>query len=235
MAEGRRAARLHDQPRGPRLPRRRGPRPRAREGRCTRRPRRGTGAGPGAGGGRRRRTELSSCARRNLVLALGSHSRLPADRGISTRSDPWTNREATSPRRCPRLPGAGRRPNGRRARAGLHRYGVPTTIVRAQRAAARAATIPATPRRCEAALRAEGVTVRTGVRALRAKAAATARRRARDRAGRRLVGQRPCRAAGDRPAGTARGHRPRDAGPRRLEGAPVAGRRPPPHRRRRCT
>jgi dihydrolipoamide dehydrogenase len=110
---------------------------------------------------------------RNLVLALGSHSRLPPVEGLDAIR-PWTNREATSTRTLPEtflVLGGG--PTGVELAQALSRFGVPTTIVEHnERLLGR--DHPRNSAAVEAGLGAEGVTIRTGVRALRAKAAATA-------------------------------------------------------------
>ena len=105
------------------------------------------------------------------MLALGSNSRLPPIEDLAS-IDPWTNREATSTGTLPEsflVLGGG--PTGVELAQVYARYGVPTTIVEHnERLLGRDH-----PRNSEAVatgLRADGVTVRNGVRALRARAGA---------------------------------------------------------------
>jgi pyruvate/2-oxoglutarate dehydrogenase complex dihydrolipoamide dehydrogenase (E3) component len=106
---------------------------------------------------------------RNLVLALGSNSRVPAIEDLAS-IQPWTNREGTSAEDLPAsllILGGG--PTGVELAQVYVRYGVPTTIVdHNQRLLAR--DHPRNSAAVEASLRAEGVTVRSGVRAVRARA-----------------------------------------------------------------
>jgi pyruvate/2-oxoglutarate dehydrogenase complex dihydrolipoamide dehydrogenase (E3) component len=108
---------------------------------------------------------------RTLVLALGTNARQPPIADLDTIS-PWTNREATSVTTLPLsflVLGGG--PTGVELAQVYARYGVPTTIVEHnERLLAR--DHPRNSAAVEAGLRAEGVTVRTGVRALRARAGA---------------------------------------------------------------
>jgi pyruvate/2-oxoglutarate dehydrogenase complex dihydrolipoamide dehydrogenase (E3) component len=125
--------------------------------------------GPGAvevrenGGGMRQLTA------RHVILAVGSRSRIPDIDGLA-EIDCWTNREATSTRELPRsLLVLGGGPTGVEMAQVFGRYGVPTTIVDSNdRLLSRdhrrnSAAI-------EEALRADGVTILTGVRAVRARA-----------------------------------------------------------------
>jgi pyruvate/2-oxoglutarate dehydrogenase complex dihydrolipoamide dehydrogenase (E3) component len=104
---------------------------------------------------------------RNLVLALGSHARMPAIDGIAA-TNPWTNREATSAEVLPDsflVLGGG--PTGVELAQVYARYGVPTTIVEHnERLLAR--DHPRNSAAVATGLAADGVTVRIGVRALRA-------------------------------------------------------------------
>jgi pyruvate/2-oxoglutarate dehydrogenase complex dihydrolipoamide dehydrogenase (E3) component len=107
-------------------------------------------------------------AARNLVLALGSHARRPDVDGIDA-VQPWSNREATSTEELPRsflVLGGG--PTGVELAQVYARYAVPTTIVEHNdRLLAR--DHPSNSKAVEAGLRADGVVIRTGVRALRAR------------------------------------------------------------------
>src|SRR4051812_47791839 len=107
---------------------------------------------------------------RNLVLALGSNSRMPPIEDLATIK-PWTNREATSTETLPKsflVLGGG--PTGVELAQVYARYGVPTTIVEHnERLLAR--DHPRNSEAVAAGLRADGVTVRNGVRAIRARAA----------------------------------------------------------------
>ena len=106
---------------------------------------------------------------RTVILAVGSTSRVPAIEGLDA-IHPWTNREATSLRELPAsflVLGGG--PTGVELAQVYERYGVPTTIVEHnQRLLAR--DHPLNSAAVEASLRREGVTIRTGVRAVRARA-----------------------------------------------------------------
>jgi pyruvate/2-oxoglutarate dehydrogenase complex dihydrolipoamide dehydrogenase (E3) component len=108
---------------------------------------------------------------RNLVLALGTHSRMPPIEGLDAIR-PWTNREATSLTELPQsflVLGGG--PTGVELAQVYARYGVPTTIVEHnERLLAR--DHPRNSAAVAAGLQASGVTVRNGVRAVRARAAA---------------------------------------------------------------
>jgi pyruvate/2-oxoglutarate dehydrogenase complex dihydrolipoamide dehydrogenase (E3) component len=108
---------------------------------------------------------------RNLVLALGTNARIPPIEGIET-VNPWTNREATSAETLPKsflVLGGG--PTGVELAQVYARYGVQTTIVE-HNTRLLARDHPRNSAAVEQGLRAEGVTVRTGVRALRARAGA---------------------------------------------------------------
>ncbi len=122
---------------------------------------------------------------RNVVVAVGSTSKLPPIEGLA-ETRPWTNREATLARELPRsLLVLGGGPTGCELAQVYARFGVPVTIVQSGPRLAPTEH----PRSSEAirfALERDGVTVRTGVRALRARAGAGTRRGARRRARRRV-------------------------------------------------
>ena len=105
---------------------------------------------------------------RHVILAVGSSSRIPDVEGLSDVPY-WTNREATSTRELPRsllILGGG--PTGVEMAQVFGRFGVPTTIVDANpRLLAR--DHPSNSAAMEEALRRDGVTVRTGLRAQRAR------------------------------------------------------------------
>jgi pyruvate/2-oxoglutarate dehydrogenase complex dihydrolipoamide dehydrogenase (E3) component len=108
---------------------------------------------------------------RNVVVAVGSTSRVPPLEGLAGITT-WTNREATLARELPRsLVVLGGGPTGCELAQVYVRFGVPTTIVQS---GPRLAPTDH-PRNSEAvrtALERDGVDVRTGVRALRARAGA---------------------------------------------------------------
>jgi pyruvate/2-oxoglutarate dehydrogenase complex dihydrolipoamide dehydrogenase (E3) component len=108
---------------------------------------------------------------RNVLVAVGSHSKQPPIEGLADVPT-WTNREATLARELPRsLVVLGGGPTGCELAQVYARFDVPTTIVQS---GPRLAPTDH-PRNSEAirtALERDGVTVRTGVRALRARAAA---------------------------------------------------------------
>ncbi len=112
--------------------------------------------------------ELSA---RNIMVAVGSSSRQPPLDGLADIPT-WTNREATLARELPAsLLVLGGGPTGCELAQVYARFGVPTTIVQS---GPRLAPTDH-PRNSEAirtALERDGVTVRTGVRALRARAGA---------------------------------------------------------------
>ncbi len=109
----------------------------------------------------------------DVIVATGSVSKVPPVEGIETIRT-WTNRDATSARQLPRsLLVLGGGPTGVELAQVYARFGVPTTIVQS---GARLAPTDH-PRNSEAGRRAlerDGVTVRLGVRAHRARAAAGA-------------------------------------------------------------
>ncbi len=107
----------------------------------------------------------------NVLLAIGSVTKVPPIEGIE-RVRTWTNRDATGARELPAsLLVLGGGPTGVELAQVYARFGVPTAIVQSG-----ARLIPTDhPRNAEAALKAlrrDGVTVRLGVRAVRAEAAA---------------------------------------------------------------
>jgi pyruvate/2-oxoglutarate dehydrogenase complex dihydrolipoamide dehydrogenase (E3) component len=108
---------------------------------------------------------------RNIVIAVGSTSKLPPIEGIAA-TNPWTNREATLARELPRsllILGGG--PTGCELAQVYTRFGVPTTIVQSGPRLA-PTEHPRSSATIRFALERDGVTVRTGVRAIRARAGA---------------------------------------------------------------
>ncbi len=106
----------------------------------------------------------------NVLLAIGSITKVPPIEGIE-RVRTWTNRDATGARELPAsLLVLGGGPTGVELAQVYARFGVPTAIVQSG-----PRLIPTDhPRNAEAALKAlrrDGVTVRLGVRAVRAEAA----------------------------------------------------------------
>ncbi|HEY8869401.1 MAG TPA: NAD(P)/FAD-dependent oxidoreductase [Candidatus Limnocylindrales bacterium] len=109
----------------------------------------------------------------NVIIAVGSQTKVPPLEGIDTVRT-WTNRDATGTRELPKsLVVLGGGPTGVELAQVFARFGVPTSIVQSGRR-----LIPKDhPRNADAALRAlqrDGVRVRLGVRALRARAKAGA-------------------------------------------------------------
>lgn len=110
---------------------------------------------------------------RHVVVAVGSFSTIPSIEGIDTIT-PWTNREATSTRTLPRslvILGAG--PTGVEMAQVCARYGVPTVLI-SPAAAVNPKDHPRNSAAVESGLRADGVDIRTGVRATRIDASAAA-------------------------------------------------------------
>jgi dihydrolipoamide dehydrogenase len=105
-------------------------------------------------------------AARHLVLAIGSHSRIPPIDGLD-RIRYWTNREGTSTRNLPRsLLVMGGGPTGVELAQVYARYEVPVTIVDSNpRLVSR--DHPRNSAALKEALEGDGVRVRTGVRAVR--------------------------------------------------------------------
>ena len=169
---------------------------------------------------------------RNVVVAVGSVSKMPPIDGIDAVPT-WTNREATLARELPRsLLVLGGGPTGCELAQVYVRFGVPTTIVQS---GPRLAPTDH-PRNSDAireALERDGVTVRTGVRALRRAGGRRARRRARHRSRRRLDGGRARRSSsrsGGRSRSTDLGLEHYGIDTTRPDAVPA--RRPPAHRRR---
>ena len=107
----------------------------------------------------------------NIVIAVGSVSKRPAIEGLDKVAT-WTNEEATLTRELPRsLLVLGGGPTGCELAQVYARFGVPTTIVQSGPRLA-PTDHPRNSEVLRAALEADGVTVRTGVRALRARAGA---------------------------------------------------------------
>lgn len=105
----------------------------------------------------------------NVVIAVGSTSKVPPIEGLADVA-PWTNQEATLARELPKsLLVLGGGPTGCELAQVYARFGVPVTIVQSG-----PRLVPTEhPRNAETirwALERDGVTVRTSVRALRAKA-----------------------------------------------------------------
>ena len=110
---------------------------------------------------------------RNVVVAVGSRSKVPPIEGLA-ETRPWTNRDATLARDLPRsLVVLGGGPTGCELAQVYARFGVPVTVVQSG-----PRLVPTEhPRNAESirfALERDGVTVRTGARALRARAGAGA-------------------------------------------------------------
>jgi pyruvate/2-oxoglutarate dehydrogenase complex dihydrolipoamide dehydrogenase (E3) component len=110
-------------------------------------------------------------AARNVVVAVGSTSKMPPVEGLAA-TRPWTNREATLARALPAsLLVLGGGPTGCELAQVFARFGVPTTVVQSG-----PRLVPTEhPRNAESirfALERDGVTVRTGARAVRARAGA---------------------------------------------------------------
>jgi pyruvate/2-oxoglutarate dehydrogenase complex dihydrolipoamide dehydrogenase (E3) component len=117
----------------------------------------------------RRDGKLRELQAKNVVVAVGSTSKMPPVEGIE-RVPVWTNREATLSRELPAsLLVLGGGPTGCELAQVYARFGVPTTIVQSG-----PRLMPTDhPRNAEAvaaALIRDGVTVRLGVRAVRARA-----------------------------------------------------------------
>jgi pyruvate/2-oxoglutarate dehydrogenase complex dihydrolipoamide dehydrogenase (E3) component len=108
---------------------------------------------------------------RHIVVAVGSTSKVPPIDGIDTIT-PWTNREATSTRELPAsLVILGGGPTGVELAQVFARYGVPTALVASQ-PRINPKGHPRNSAALEATLRADGVEIRTGVRAVRVRARA---------------------------------------------------------------
>jgi len=106
---------------------------------------------------------------RNVVVAVGSQTKVPPIDGLSN-AHVWTNREATLARELPRsLLVLGGGPTGCEMAQVYARFGVPTTIVQSG-PRLMPSDHPRNAQAVAAGLRESGVDVRTGVRALRARA-----------------------------------------------------------------
>ena len=117
--------------------------------------------------------EARTVQARNIIVAVGSSSKIPTIEGLETIT-PWTNREATSTRVLPRsMVVLGGGPTGVEMAQVFARYGVAVAVV-----ASGDRVNPGGHARSseflEAALRRDGVDVRTGVRAVRIRANAGA-------------------------------------------------------------
>lgn len=108
-------------------------------------------------------------AGRNIVVAVGSASKRPPIEGLD-EVPTWTNRDATLTRKLPRsLVVLGGGPTGCELAQVFVRFGVPTTIVQSGPRLA-PTDHPRNSDAIRTALERDGVTVRTGVRAMRARA-----------------------------------------------------------------
>ena len=109
----------------------------------------------------------------NVIVATGSSSKVPPIEGLA-EAEPWTNRRATLTRELPRsLVILGGGPTGVELAQVFARFGVPTTI--AQSGPRILPTDhPRTAETLTKALQRDGVTIRTGARAKRARAGAGA-------------------------------------------------------------
>jgi pyruvate/2-oxoglutarate dehydrogenase complex dihydrolipoamide dehydrogenase (E3) component len=106
-----------------------------------------------------------------IIVAVGSTSKIPPIDGIEA-CEPWSNREATTIRELPAsflVLGGG--PTGVELAQVYARYGVPTTIVE-HNVRLLARDHPRNSEAVRAGLERDGVIVRTGVRAMRARAGA---------------------------------------------------------------
>jgi pyruvate/2-oxoglutarate dehydrogenase complex dihydrolipoamide dehydrogenase (E3) component len=107
----------------------------------------------------------------NVIVAVGSFSKRPPVDGLADVPT-WTNREATLARELPRsLLVLGGGPTGCELAEVYARFGVPTTIVQSGPRLA-PTDHPRNSDAIRTALERDGVTVRTGVRAIRARAGA---------------------------------------------------------------
>ncbi len=110
---------------------------------------------------------------RDVIVAVGSVTKMPPIEGLEAIGA-WSNREATLARELPAsLLVLGGGPTGCELAQVYARFGVPTTIVQSG-PRLMPTDHPRNAATITAALRADGVTIRTGVRALRARAAAGA-------------------------------------------------------------
>jgi pyruvate/2-oxoglutarate dehydrogenase complex dihydrolipoamide dehydrogenase (E3) component len=115
--------------------------------------------------------EITELEAEHVVVATGSTSRVPPIDGLA-ETRPWTNREATLARELPRsLLVLGGGPTGVELAQVFQRFGVPTTVVQSGPRLV-PSDHPRNAEAVEAALRRDGVSLRTGVRAKRARAGA---------------------------------------------------------------
>jgi len=114
-------------------------------------------------------SETRELTTKNIVVATGSVSKIPDLEGLAD-VHPWTNRDATSTEDLPAsLLVLGGGPTGVELAQVFARYGVPTVVVEHNhRLLAR--DHPRNSAAVEAGLTRDGVTIRTGVRAVRARA-----------------------------------------------------------------
>src|SRR5574337_1146312 len=109
----------------------------------------------------------------DVIVAVGSTSKDPPIEGVAA-CDPWTNREATSTRELPAsLIVLGGGPTGVELAQVYARYGVPVALVE-HNGRLLARDHPRNSEAVRAGLEQDGVEVRTGVRAVRARAGAGA-------------------------------------------------------------
>jgi pyruvate/2-oxoglutarate dehydrogenase complex dihydrolipoamide dehydrogenase (E3) component len=109
---------------------------------------------------------------RAIVVAIGSNSTIPDDIEGLDQIRPWTNREATAARELPRslvVLGAG--PTGVEMSQVYARYGAPTVLV-SPHERINPKDHPRSSATLDAALRRDGVDIRTGVRAVHVRAGA---------------------------------------------------------------
>lgn len=110
-------------------------------------------------------------AGRDILVGVGSRSKIPPVEGLEGVRT-WTNREATLARELPRsLLVLGGGPTGCELAQVYARFGVPTTVVQSGPRLV-PTDHPRNATTIEAALGRDGVTIRTGVRAVRARAGA---------------------------------------------------------------
>ena len=170
--------------------------------------------------------EVRELAARNVVVAVGSRSKVPPIEGLA-EARPWTNRDATLARELPRsLLVLGGGPTGCELAQVYARFGVPVTVVQSGPRLV-PTEHPRTADVVRSALERDGVSVRTGARAVRVRAGAGRRRGPRRRARRRddRGGPRdPSRGGAGVPGARARARALR---PRRGRRAGAPARRPP--------
>ena len=128
----------------------------------------------------RHEDQVHELAGRDVVVAVGSTTKIPPIEGIED-IPPWTNREATLARELPAsLLVLGGGPTGCELAQVYARFGVPTTIVQSGPRLA-PTDHPRNSEAIAAALARDGVTIRLGVRGIRARAGSRPRRDPRDR------------------------------------------------------